>query len=451
MSALAGALSADVSELPRASGGVVAACRWQPPAPVDAEALALARAVAEAGGQALVVGGWVRDALLGGAPRDVDLEVFGLDPGALAQAAGRRSHSVGADFGILKVGAIDVSFPRGARRPGVGAAGLAEDVDPHLSLAEAARRRDFTVNALAWDPLSGALYDPTGGLGDLRARVLRRADPLTLGEDPVRALRACQLAGRLALTVEAETLALLPGLVAGLAACPGERLFKELTALLLRAQHPRVGWRLARDIGAVGALWPELEALPAAIWEETVAALGWLARDPSQRADELALRLAVLGHGLAEGAFQGLLERITRERALIIGAPLIHRGWRGALSLAAAPPSDAQVRILSTRVTLGAALKAAEAIDRGRAEARGEPGLAASGALAALRRQAEALGVLEEAPAPWVRGRDLIRAGIPAGPALGVTLDAVYRAQLEGRIRDAAAGIALARALSEEG
>ena len=145
---------------------------------------AVAEAVRAAGGRALVVGGWVRDRLLGRESKDLDIEVFGLPGAVLHDVLGRlgRVEPVGSSFPVYKVaglgdGAIDVALPRRESKAGRGHSGFAVEGDPSMSIADAARRRDFTVNAIAWDPLTGAYEDPFDGRADLARRVLRAVDP----------------------------------------------------------------------------------------------------------------------------------------------------------------------------------------------------------------------------------------------------------------------------------
>jgi tRNA nucleotidyltransferase (CCA-adding enzyme) len=154
----------------------------------------VAAAVRDAGGRALVVGGAVRDQLLGRTPSEFDLEVFGLAPERLREllASLGSVDAVGQAFTVYKLaglaglaGAVDVSIPRRDSKAGRGHRGIAVVGDPSLSLEEAARRRDFTINAMLLDPFSGELVDPHGGRGDLLARVLRAVDPATFADDPL--------------------------------------------------------------------------------------------------------------------------------------------------------------------------------------------------------------------------------------------------------------------------
>jgi len=161
-------------------------------------ALSVARAVRDEGGRALVVGGWVRDTLIGLPPKDLDLEVFGLPATGLRAMLERfgRVDPVGESFTVYKLGDIDVSLPRRESKSGRGHRGFSVSGDPSMSVEEAARRRDFTVNAISWDPLTGEYLDPFDGRADIERRMLRAVDARTFADDSLRVLRALQFAAR---------------------------------------------------------------------------------------------------------------------------------------------------------------------------------------------------------------------------------------------------------------
>src|SRR5260221_14148982 len=167
----------------------------------------IAAAVRDAGGRALIVGGWVRDRLLGRDSKDIDIEVFGIDADRLRRMLGAfgRVETVGESFQVYKTGDIDVSLPRRESKSGRGHRGFDITGDPSMRLEDAARRRDFTINAIAWDPLTNEYLDPFDGRVDLARRVLRVVDPKTFADDSLRVLRAVQFAARFNLTLEQDT------------------------------------------------------------------------------------------------------------------------------------------------------------------------------------------------------------------------------------------------------
>lgn len=308
--------------------------------PPSSPVVRVARACAQAGGRALVVGGWVRDRLLGMEstsvqPRDMDLEVYGLTPAELeAVLAGfGRVRCVGRSFPVFLVAGLplDVTLPRrdepvsrgteapaeggGARRSGAGRASAAggSDVwagfDPEQSFERASLGRDLRVNAMAWDPLSDELLDPHGGLRDLSARRLRATCPRRFGEDPLRGLRSAQLAARLELTPDAELRELCAAV--DLDSLPGERLLEEFRKLLLRARRPSRALSFLDETRLL-RFFPELEALRGVsqderwhpegdVWTHTLLVVDEAARERvGNEPRDLALMFAALCHDLGK-------------------------------------------------------------------------------------------------------------------------------------------------------
>ena len=223
--------------------------------------------------QLVIVGGYVRDLMLGKHPKDADVEVYGVSPEkllAVLQQLFTDVNQVGQSFGILKVRLdggfeLDVAVPRKEAKVGAGHKGFAIASDPGLSFREAARRRDFTVNAIALDPLSGVLHDPYDGVSDLQNDLLRVVDDTTFQEDPLRVFRGVQLAARLQATLEPKTWALMHHMVArgDLDQLSQERVTDEWKKLLLKAKSPALGLALMRELGIVAKYYPELQALEA--------------------------------------------------------------------------------------------------------------------------------------------------------------------------------------------
>ena len=205
----------------------------------------IARLVAEHGGRTFYVGGYVRDALLGRENKDVDIEVHGIAPEVLAQildCLGQRI-AIGESFGIfnLKGFDLDIAMPRKEAVRGRGHRDFDIFVDPFIGTEGAARRRDFTVNALMEDVLTGEIVDHFGGREDLEKGVIRHVNDISFAEDPLRVLRAAQFAARFEFSVAPETIRLCRGMQ--LDALPRERIEGELKKALLKARKPSAFWR----------------------------------------------------------------------------------------------------------------------------------------------------------------------------------------------------------------
>jgi tRNA nucleotidyltransferase (CCA-adding enzyme) len=433
----------------------------------------------EAGGRPYLVGGAVRDALLGLPVKDFDVEVFGLDNGRLREALQRvgRVDVVGAAFAVYKVsglagvaGAVDVSLPRRDSKAGPGHRGIAAAGDPDLAVREAARRRDFTINALLLEPFTGELLDPWGGRADLEARVLRAVDAETFGEDPLRALRAVQLAARFELRVDPVTARLCASMP--LHELPKERVFGEIEKLLLKARRPSRGFALLQEWGMLATVAPELVPLAQTpqepdwhpegnVWVHTLQVIDEAAvliedlreADPPRA---LTVMLAALCHDLGkpatttheEGRIRSrgheeagvaptltLLERwnvFTREgydvRAQVVALVRDHLK-PGELYKERDRIGDGAIRRLARKCEPDLLYRVARADCLGR-----RPGAFAPVAMEWFRDRVRALDVAERPPEPLLKGRDVVGLGVAPGPEVGRILKAVYELQLDGAV-----------------
>ncbi|MBQ1907091.1 MAG: tRNA nucleotidyltransferase, partial [Firmicutes bacterium] len=223
----------------------------------------IASRVSERGGRAYYVGGFVRDAVLGIENKDIDIEVHGIEPADLFSLLSELGEplSYGSSFGIYSVkgSGIDVALPRTERATGRGHRDFEVFCDPYLGPEKAARRRDFTMNALMKDVLSGEILDFFGGMEDIRRGIIRHVDDRSFAEDPLRVLRAAQFAARFGFKVAPETVRLCSRM--DLTALSRERVEGEMRKALEKAEKPSVFFEFLRETGQLGFWFPELEAL----------------------------------------------------------------------------------------------------------------------------------------------------------------------------------------------
>lgn len=210
---------------------------------ISAQADLASTVIETAGGRPLVVGGWVRDQLLGLDSKDVDIEVHGgVSPDKIEAALAEhgRVDAVGKAFGVLKFGVepdqVDVSFPRRDSKVGSGHAGFQVEVDHTMSLEDALRRRDFTINSIAYDPKSGEILDPFGGVADMEGKVLRATDSETFADDPLRVLRGVQFASRFGFSMHPETAELARTLVDEFDTLAVERVWTEWNKIMTKGK-----------------------------------------------------------------------------------------------------------------------------------------------------------------------------------------------------------------------
>ncbi len=358
------------------------------------------RRLGEAGHQAVAVGGAVRDAMLGRAPGDWDVATSATPDAVTALFRGTLPTGIEHGTVTVRIGrgaerhAIEVTTFRGegaysdARRPDTVAFGV--------SLEEDMARRDFVVNAMAWDPIARKLHDPFGGRADLAARRLRAVGDAAqrFAEDGLRIVRAVRFVACLDLDLDAATEAAIPGALPSLAKVSRERVRVELVKLLGCGAAARA-LEIAERTGILLQVLPELVGLDAAAARDRVAAA------PA----DAGVRIAALLLEVAPERVDAALRRLTysnAERAHVVG--LVTE----AAGLAAGPTSDAQLR---------------RALGRVGRDAAGDLGALVPAAADRLRAIAEAGDALTVGDLA-IGGGDVMRLlGVRPGPVIGRALD----------------------------
>jgi tRNA nucleotidyltransferase (CCA-adding enzyme) len=435
---------------------------------LDRHAEQLARAIRSAGGRALCVGGFVRDRLLRRGSKDLDIEVFGIPQDRLLpllQSLG-RVEPVGQAFPVYKFGAIDVSLPRRESKTGRGHKGFTVEGDPSMPFAEAARRRDFTINAIGWDPLTDEYLDPFNGRRDLDLRVLRVVDPATFADDSLRVLRALQFAARFDLAVDPDTARLCSSIA--LDDLPAERIWGEFEKLLLQAARPSIGFALGRELGVIRQLLPEMEPLydcpqdpewhpEGNVWVHTLMVLD-KARQLNGDLDRPRLATVMLGavcHDLGKPATTALIDgRVKSPNHEAMGVEPATR-ILDRLNVHTLDNFDVRFQVLGivaehlrpsafhkARDTVrdGAFRRLAQKVDLellvrfARADCHGRAGAFDCSAMDWFIERARSLGVEHKPPQPILLGRHLIELGVLPGPRMGEILKAVYELQLDGAV-----------------
>lgn len=432
---------------------------------LEQQAARLADAIRGAGGRALCVGGFVRDRLMRRASKDLDIEVFGIPQERLLpllQSLG-RVEPVGQAFAVYKFGAIDVALPRRESKTGRGHKGFTVAGDPAMPFEEAARRRDFTINAIGWDPLTDAYLDPFNGRADLDRRVLRVVDRNTFADDSLRVLRALQFAARFELTIDPETARICASIA--LDDLPAERIWGEFEKLLLQAERPSIGFALARELGVVRQLLPEMEPLyecpqdpewhpEGNVWVHTLMVID-KARQLNGDLDRPRLATVMLGavcHDLGKPATTALLDgRIKSPNHEAMGVEPATR-ILDRLNVHTLDNVNVRFQVLGIvaehlrpsafhkakdTVTDGAFRRLAQKVDLellvrfARADCHGRTGTFDCSAMDWFIERARSLGVEHKPPPPILLGRHLIELGVPPGPRMGEILKAIYELQLD--------------------
>jgi tRNA nucleotidyltransferase (CCA-adding enzyme) len=459
---------------------------------VPEKVLRLAAAVRAAGGRALLVGGCVRDLLMNSEPKDWDVEVYGIEPArlrALLEEFGRVD-AVGEAFTVYKVGNdLDVSLPRRERKSGRGHRAFVIEGDPAMSVEEATRRRDFTINAILEDPLTGEILDPYGGQGDLLERKLLRAvSHATFAEDSLRVLRAAQFAARFRFEIEPETVELCRSI--DLTDLPRERIWGEMEKLLLRARRPSIGFRWLQELGVFDQLFPELKSLVGVPQERewhpegTVDVHSWLVVDRAREliddlpySRQVTVMLAALCHDFGKPATTVFEEGRIRSRGHEEAGVAPTESFLDRLNIHTLDGYDVRSQVIALvrdHLKPGEFYKKRDEVGDGafrrlarrcelellylvaRADSLGrnadwiprEQWFTAEAQEWFIRRARE-LQVERRAPAPILLGRHLLDMGLRPGPRMGEITRAVYEMQLDGRVSSLAEALAAARSIIE--
>ena len=425
--------------------------------------------------KAIIVGGSVRDHFLKLPIKDYDIEVYGLEnmeelEGILA--AYGSVNLVGKSFGVLKFTyggeEYDFSFPRSEVKTGVGHRGFDVEVDGSLDFKTAARRRDFTVNALGYDIEEKSFIDPFGGLEDIKQKRLQHIDDDTFIEDPLRVYRAVQFCARFEFELASKTKQLCNAMVAKsmLEELPKERVYIEWKKLLLKSPRPSIGFELMRELGIVERYFPELYALVGVAQSPTWHPEGDVWVHTMMTVDEMVLLLgenekynlkvmfAILCHDLGkavstrvddEGTIRSighektglpltntLMYRLTDEHDFIESLlPLVAHHLKPSQFYTSKSKSSA-IRRLATKVNIEELVTVAKADFLGRTTEEALTREYKAGKW--LLEKSLELKVETKPIDHLIQGRDLIKLGLKPSPKFKTIIDEVYELQLDGKI-----------------
>ena len=432
-------------------------------------AIAIVRELRARGHQAYLVGGCVRDRLLGAQPKDYDVSTDATPQSVLSYFP--RSQPVGAHFGVVLVGSsagahVEVATFRseGAYLDGRRPEEVRFESDPRLDVL----RRDFTINGLMEDPLTGEILDYCGGQADLRDAIVRAIgdSQRRFEEDHLRMLRAVRFAARLHFAIEPETMRAIRDRAAEIHRISAERIRDELIRILTEGDA-RLGVELLDQSGLLAELLPEVKAYQGVqqppefhpegdVWTHTLMMLEKLNRPTT------TLAFAVLLHDVGKPRTFRIADRIRFDGHAEVGAQMAAR-----ILTRLKFPNDECDRIVSLvanhmRFKDVMAMRAStlkrflrlpefnEHLELHRLDTQASNGYTA--AYDFVREQLAHLGQEELRPPRLLTGRDLIGAGYLPGPPFSRALEAVETAQLEGEVATKEEALAVARrVLDNEG
>ena len=459
--------------------------------------LDLARAVGQRGGRAMLVGGCVRDELMGVEPKDWDLEVYGVEPEKLkallesfVEETDVALNVVGEAFAVYKLGNdLDVSIPRRDRKTGRGHKAFVVEGDPSMSFEEACSRRDFTINAILRDPLTDVIVDPFDGREDIKRKVIRHVSSETFAEDSLRVLRAAQFAARFEFDIAPETVEMCRSI--DVTDLPKERIWGELEKILLRAQRPSIGLKWLYDLGVVDQIFPELKSLVGVPQEPEWHPEGdvdvhtlMVADEARKLIDDLpyerkvAVMLGAVAHDFGKPPTTEFVDGRTRSRGhdeAGVEPTLSFLDRLGIFTLngfdlrdqvvqlvryhlkpgeyykSKSPVGDGAFRRLARKVEADLLYRVAKADSLGRnPDWLPKDKWFGSEAQEWFIEKVRELQIEKKAPDPILMGRHLIDMGLEPSPKFKQILDAVYEMQLDGKVTEIDEAITAANILVKE-
>jgi len=426
----------------------------------------------------IVVGGAVRDHFLKLPIKDYDIEVYGLQNMKELEIILSRYGSVnfvGKSFGVLKLiyenKEYDFSFPRLESKVSSGHRGFNVKVDGNLDFKTAAKRRDFTINAMGYDIEEKTFLDPFDGMKDMKVNELKHIDDKTFIEDPLRVYRAVQFCSRFEYTLANSTFVLCKIMVKKgmLEELAKERIYVEFTKLLLKSLKPSIGFKLMRKLGMLYS-FPELEALIGVpqspkwhpegdVWVHTLMSVDAMAhlcslKSLSDSKQYLKYMFAILCHDLGKATHttvdedgnirsigheksgielsKSLLYRLMDEHEFINAVVLLVEHHMKPSQFYRDKAKSSTIRRLATKVNIEELVLVAKADFLGRTTEESLVGVYYAGDW--LLEESKKLKVLTKPLEYLLQGRDLITLGLKPSAKFKTILDDVYNKQLDGEI-----------------
>lgn len=418
----------------------------------------IAMKIKDRGGRPFYVGGFVRDEFTHNKNKDIDIEIYGLTVNEVKSILADYGtvNAVGESFGVLMVSGlpVDWTFPRMERCIGSSHKDFDVTVNPFASYEDACKRRDFTINAIMKDVLTGEIVDPFNGIKDIKEGILRCVNPTTFIEDPLRVFRAAQFVARFNLTIDKDTMELLKTI--DVTSLPKERIYEEYKKMLLKAKKPSLGLKVLKEINLLHPLLKNLigckqkaEFHPEGdVWEHTLLVVDEAAKLRDKVSDPEILMWSALLHDIGKpevvtedgssithdevGAelAKDFLWAFTNECRLLQNVPIYIKEHMRIVQLWENKSSTAAVMRLISRVPdfdILLALSKADYLGRGGVHDF-------TPVEEFVKDRTKEMGT--KRPEPLVTGWDLISMGYKPSPLFSKILAWAFDLQLEGKTKE---------------
>lgn len=425
----------------------------------------VAEDVKQLGGNVYFVGGYVRDKILHKQNKDIDVEVYGLTMEELAEVLGKYGAvmEVGATFGVLMVKGYDIDFalPRTETKVGDKHTDFDVVVNSDLSLLEATKRRDFTMNAILQDVLTEQYIDLYGGIADIKGKVIRYVNAETFKEDELRAFRACQFASRFGFKIDPTVISISKGFNYNLSK---ERIYEEVNKAMMKSDKPSIAFNYMYEMGIVDKLFPELGALKGCeqsplshpegdVWNHTMMVVDHATTLKNKSSNSVAYMYTALCHDMGKPQSRMVTEdgKITFYNHEFLGVSIAETFMRRLtkdkkniqyiktyteyhmMGHKIGEIKDSTLRKLLVNVDINELMLIAEADSNGKgldgrdyAEIRGQY----------VKRIKEVSHGEFGKVVPFFTGKDLKELGYTEGEELGKALKEAYQNQLNGQTKE---------------
>jgi tRNA nucleotidyltransferase (CCA-adding enzyme) len=423
-------------------------------------------------GRMFYVGGYVRDKILDPSNtniKDIDVEVFNIKPEELKSILSKYGivDEFGVNFGIIKIHGINIDFsmPRKEKNIGEGHKNFEVSVDPYMSIIDSARRRDFTINAILEDVLTGERFDFFNGILDIENKIIRHIDDKTFVEDELRVLRACQFAARFDFKIANETINLCRQININTLSLPKERVFGELEKALLKSDKPSIFFEYAKEIGFLKDMFFPIDKLiglkqnpvyhpEGDVWNHTMLVIDEAAKLKNKSNYPIAFMIAALCHDLGKifttkvlengkivsynhendmDVISRFLKNITNNKDLISSVKLLVKNHMRPNILVKENSTDKAIRKLIVD-TSGKIVNIYDAILLSKADRLGRNINEINNSSLEIWWKNRLSKVIGEKTTlePLIKGRDLISMGFVPNREFKDMLDRAFKLQIEG-------------------